>query len=43
MICDTLEEHEGIADAVGYMCCEFGRGKHWVYRHDLLEESCHDT
>ena len=38
-----MEEREGIADAVGYMCCKIRRGKHWIYRYDLLEESWHDT
>jgi hypothetical protein len=28
MRCGTLEEREGIADAVGYTCCELQRGKH---------------
>lgn len=41
--CDTLEEREGIANAVRHMCCQVRRGEHWVYRHNLLEESWHDT
>lgn len=43
MRCDALEEREGVADAIRYMCCEVRRGEHWVYRHDLLKESWHDT
>jgi hypothetical protein len=43
MRCDALEEREGVADAIRYMCREVRRGEHWVYRHDLLEESWHDT
>ena len=43
MRCDALEERKGVADAIRYMCCEVRRGKHWVYRYDLLEESWHDT
>ena len=41
--CDALEERKGITDAVGYMCCEIWRGKHWVYRDNLLKEGWHDT
>jgi hypothetical protein len=43
MRCDALEECEGVADAVRYMCCQIWWRKHWVHRYDLLEESWHDT
>ena len=43
MRCDALEEREGVAYAVGYMCGQVRRGEHWIDGHDLLEEGWHDT
>ena len=43
MRCDALEEREGVAYTVGYMCSQVRRGEHWIDGHDLLEEGWHDT
>jgi len=43
MRCDALEEREGVAYAIGYMCGQVWRGEHWIDGHDLLEEGGHDT
>ena len=43
MRCDALKESESVADAVRYMRGKVGRREHGVDRHDLLEESWHDT
>jgi len=43
MRCDTLEEREGIANAVRYMRCQVRWREHWIDGHNLLEEGWHDT
>src|SRR6266702_8935863 len=43
MRCDALKESESVADTVRYMRGEVRRREHGIDRHDLLEESRHDT
>jgi hypothetical protein len=43
MGCDTLEEREGIAHAVGYMSGKVRRREHGINGYDFLEESGHDA